>query len=502
MVLNYVSVAVLVLVSAASAIGPGPAPDPSSETPAGTEGAASPTPAQFAEAVADYAPDVERILGEALEHGRAYVELSDLCRTAPRRLGGSPAFAAAVEWARQAMLRNGLENVRLEPCTSSHWVRGDVGRVRYAEPAEMAGDDVPMLALGGSVATPDEGITAEVVVVDSLEACSALGERAAGKIVLFVGPMDDGSLDPFAAYGAAVQQRGRGASTAARVGAVAALVRSMSMRRDDVPHTGGMHYAPDAPKIPTAAISTNAADRIAALVAAGRRVVLNLRQNPQTFEDAPAFNVVGELVGREHPEQIVVVGGHLDSWDVGQGAQDDGGGCCQAMESVRLLKALDLRPRRTIRVVFFANEENGLGGGRGYRATHADEMDRHLLALESDSGVFAPRGFETNATRDSNPAARALLEAVGELLAPAGAGLVRDGEGGADIGPMEDAGVIQVGYLPDPSRYFDYHHTERDTIDSVHPREIDLGAGVIASLLYVVADLPLTVPRGEVTESR
>jgi len=437
--------------------------------------------------------DVERIVGAALAEGEAYSMLAELCRVAPNRLTGSPGYTAAAEWARQTMERAGLENVRLETTPAPHWTRGDVGEVRIVEPPELAGTALPMVALGGSVPTPELGLTAEVVAVDGLEAAAELGEAARGRIVLFNGPMDPTRLDTFGAYGGAVGQRVHGASAAARVGAVGALVRSMTTRRDDVPHAGGMRYAADAPRIPTAAISTLAADRLAALLDAGRRVVVHFRQDCRTLGEVPTHNVVGELVGREHPEQVLVVGGHLDAWDVSEGAHDCGGGCCQAIEAARLLRSLDLVPRRTIRVVLFGNEENGLAGGKAYAADHADEMGDHLLALESDRGVFTPRGFTTNA----NPAARATLEEIVALLAHTGASELRNGGGGADIGPMRAHGVVQVGYLPDAQRYFDLHHTARDTFDEISDREINLGAGVIAALLYVVADLEEPLPRNE-----
>jgi carboxypeptidase Q len=444
--------------------------------------------------VAEYQATVEQILASSLSEGQAYDLLSELCRVAPRRLSGSPGASAATTWAKETLRELGFENIRLEDVTVPHWVRGDVGEVRFAEPPELSGDHVPMLALGGSIGTPDEGLTAEVILADGLDAVAELGEQARGKIVLLNRPMDPSLVSTFDAYGGAVSQRSRGAIEAAKVGAVAALVRSMTPGHDDIPHTGAMHYAEGIPKIPFAAVSTNGADHIASLIESGKRVVLNLRQNCRTLPDTEGHNVIGELVGRESPEEILVVGGHLDAWDVGEGAHDDGGGCCQAIEAVRLIKSLGLRPRRTLRVVLFANEENGLGGGNAYLAAHRNEMGRHVLALESDSGCFTPRGFTT----DANPEAFAILSSVSALLANAGAGLLEPGGGGADIGPMKAEGVVQLGYLPDSQRYFDLHHTHEDTLDKVSPREINLGAGVMAAMLYVIADLPTTLPRNDV----
>ncbi|MHC4859425.1 MAG: M20/M25/M40 family metallo-hydrolase, partial [Planctomycetota bacterium] len=359
-----------------------------------------------------------------------------------------------------------------------------------------AGDRLPILALGGSVATPKAGITAEVVEVKSFTELAKRAEEARGRIVLFNRPMDPTEFAPGKAYGKAVDQRVVGAIEAAKAGAVAALVRSMTTRIDDVPHTGGMRYEDGVERIPAAAVSTRGADRIAALLAAGKKVSLHLRLDCRTLEDEPSHNVVGELRGSERPEEILVVGAHLDSWDVGQGAHDDGAGCCQAIEAARLLGALDLRPRRTIRVVLFMNEENGLRGGRAYAADHAKELPRHVLALESDRGGFTPRGFTTNA----NPAAMKVLGGIGALLAEMGADKMLPGGGGADISPMGKAGVVLVGYLPDTQRYFDYHHTEIDTIDKVSERELELGTAAIASLLYAVADREETLPRNPVKE--
>ena len=440
--------------------------------------------ADAADAVAGYADTVATIMAESLRAGQAMERLTELCKVAPRRLAGSPGYLAAAEWGRQTLEAVGLDDVRFEWVSAPRWVRGRVGRVALVEPAAHAAE-LPMLALGGSIATPPGGITAEVLVVDSLEAAASLGDRAKGRIVLFNGPLDRTLPVTFAAYGGAVGQRGRGAIEAAKLGAVAALVRSMTTRTDDVPHTGAMRYAVGVRPIPTAAISTRAADAVAALVAAGQRVVLHLEQDCATLDPVPNPNVVAEYRGTTRADEIVVVGGHLDAWDVGQGAHDDGGGCNQAIEAVRLLKTLGLRPARTIRVVLFANEENGLAGGRGYVDQHKSELPKHVLALESDSGSFTPRGFSSDCEGD----ARELLAAAVALLEPWGAGSLFEGEGGADIGPMKAHGVLQVGLQPDSARYFDYHHTPIDTLDKVNPRELQLGAGAMAALIYMAADL-------------
>jgi hypothetical protein len=310
-------------------------------------------------------------------------------------------------------------------------------------------------------------------------------------MVLFDRPLERASSDCFSAYGGAVDQRSEGAIHAARAGAVAALVRSMTMRLDDFPHTGSMRYSPDVERIPAAAISTRAADELAARLARGESVRLALQLGCRWHPDATSHNVIGELRGSELPDEIVVVGGHLDAWDVGQGAHDDGAGCVHALEAVRLIRARGLRPRRTIRVVFFMNEENGTRGAAGYFDAHRGELERHVLALESDAGGFTPRGFST----DAGPEALAALEEIAALLEPASAASVRPGWGGVDIAPLARAGVPLVGFRPDDERYFDVHHSDRDVLEAVHPRELALGAGAIAGLLYVVADLPDALPR-------
>jgi len=435
---------------------------------------------------------IDRIVDESLARGRAHDLLGELCRTAPHRLSGSEGADLAVAWAHAKMRALGFENIRLEPCTVPRWERGEVEELVFTSPEELRGEALPILALGGSIATPEAGIEASVVVVSTPEELDALGSDGADdRIVLFNRPMDDTEVDTFRAYGGAVGQRSQGASWAARAGGVAALVRSMTTRRDDVPHTGAMRYTEGVRQVPTAAVSTNGADRIAALVAAGEDVRLRLRLTCRTLEPVESFNVVGELVGREKPAEIVVVGGHLDAWDVGEGAHDDGAGCVQALEAVRLMRVLGLRPRRTVRCVLFANEENGLAGGQEYHRAHRDEMEQHVLAIESDRGGFTPRGWKAGMT-DS---ARRELEELVRLLARTGATRVEAGGGGADIGPMRASGVPLVGFVPDSQRYFDFHHAPTDVFGAVNRRELHLGAAAIAGLAWLVADREGALPR-------
>ncbi len=476
---------------------------PACESVPAATAASAPTPAADARTAAGdvaldlsaWQPAVDAIVREALARGQAFSKLERLVEVAPHRLSGSAGLAAAVEWARQAMVADGLENVRLQPVMVPHWERGSVARLTIVAPPAFAGETLSVLALGGTIATAGHGTIAPVVEVRSWAALDELGASGvSGSFVFYNRPMDAELLDTGAAYGGAVDQRGRGAIEAARRGGVGALVRSMTTRLDDFPHTGAMRYEEGVPRVPAAALSTLAAERLSALLAAGHEVVVKLELDSRWHADAPSHNVIGELVGREFPDEIVVVGGHIDGWDVGQGAMDDGGGCMQSIEVVRLLKTLGLRPRRTIRVVLFTNEENGLAGGRAYHAEHRAEMPRHVLAIESDAGPFTPRAFTT----DANAQALATLRGVGALLRAAGIADVRPGGGGADIGPMSADGVIVMGYEPDGQRYFDLHHSGRDTLAELSPRETNLGAACMAAMAYVVADLPERLPHNPV----
>jgi hypothetical protein len=421
---------------------------------------------------------VSELLGEGLADPRAHALLAELCARAPMRLAGSEGAARAVAWGRETMQRLGLENVRLEPCLVPRWERGPAEELVVVEPRAHAGLRLSVLALGGSVATPEGGLEGEVIAVTSFDELHARAAEARGKLVLFARPMDPTRFEPFEAYGGAVNQRSSGASEAAGVGALAALVRSMTGAQDDRPHTGAMSYAAGVERIPAAAVSTNASDRIRAWLAAGERVVLRLVLACRTLEDVPSHNVVGEVVGRERPDEVVLIGAHLDAWDVGQGAHDDGAGCAHVLEAARLLLATELgRPRRTVRCVLFMNEENGLRGAHAYRDAHRDELERHVLAIESDRGGALPLGWASDA-------AGAALATLSKLYG--GAPCARGG--GADIAPLAEFGVPMVGLYPNPQRYFDYHHSANDVLEAVHPRELQLGAISLASLAWLAAD--------------
>jgi carboxypeptidase Q len=358
--------------------------------------------------------------------------------------------------------------------------------VRGAESAELLEPrrkNLPMLGLGGSVATPPGGITAEVLVVESFAELAERATEARGKIVLFNAPWNG--------YGQTVQYRSRGAVAAAEVGAVASLIRSVTPFSMDTPHTGAMGYSEGVERIPHAAITAEDAGLLMRLQQAGERLVVHLKMEAQTLPDVESRNVVAELVGSEKPEEIVVLGGHIDSWDVGQGAMDDGGGSVAAWEAVNLLRRLKLRPRRTVRAVLWTNEENGLRGGTGYRDAHRDELQNHILAIESDAGVFEPQGFGFS----GSDAAFQMIREIAALLEPIDAELVTSGGGGADIGPIMQEGVPGMGLQVDGTRYFWYHHTRADTIDKLDPREMALCVAAMAVMSYVVADLDERLPR-------
>jgi carboxypeptidase Q len=341
-----------------------------------------------------------------------------------------------------------------------------------------------MLGLGGSVGTPAAGITGDVMVVTSFEDLTARAAEARGKIVLFD--------VPFTTYGATVRYRSGGASAAAKVGAIAALVRSVTPYSMRTPHTGAMNYdSTVARKIPAAAITVEDAMMISRMIKRGERVTVRLQMSAQKLPDSPSRNVVGELKGSAAPDEFVVFGGHIDSWDVGVGAMDDGGGVVVAWEAVKLLKKLGLTPRRTIRVVGWTNEENGGRGGQGYRDAHRAEAEKHSLVIESDGGVFAPRGFGFT----GSDSARRIVNQIGALLARIGAGTVGPTGGGADISPMMQLGVPGVGLEVDGTKYFWFHHTDADTMDKLDPAEMQRCVAVMAVLAYIVADLPERLPR-------
>lgn len=420
-----------------------------------------------------------RLIDAALADSAAWLRIARLTDSFGPRFSGTPNLERAIDWILAEMRRDGLDNVRGEPVMVPVWVRG-AESLELVRPRRAA---MPMLGLGGSVGTPRAGITAPVLVVSSFDDLRARAAEAKGKIVLFD--------VPFTSYGETVRYRASGASEAARAGAVAALVRSVGPFGMQTPHTGSLRYDSAAARIPAAAVTMEDAMLLRRMQDRGETPTVTLRMGARMLPDAPSRNVVAELVGSERPDEIVVLGGHIDSWDVGTGAMDDAGGSVAAWEAVRLMKALGLRPKRTVRVVLWTNEENGLAGGRAYRDAHREELDRHVLAIESDAGVFRPSGFGFT----GSDSALAIVRAVGSLLGRIGADTVTRGGGGADIGPIMALGVPGMGLDVDGSRYFWYHHTDADTIDKLDPEEVARCVATLAVMAFVVADLDEPLPR-------
>jgi carboxypeptidase Q len=423
----------------------------------------------------EYREPAARLLGEAVGSTFAWQRLSVLTDSIGNRISGSPALDRAIQWAVSEMKKDGLENVHTEKAMVPRWIRGS----ESAEIIEPARHPMVILGLGDSVATPADGVQAEVLTVHTFEELDTRSAQARGKIVFFNAP--------FTNYGETVRFRSAGPSRAARLGAVGVLVRSIGPDGLRTPHTGALSYANDAPKIPAAAVTSEDADRLQRMSDRGNTVIVRLKMEAHFGPDAESANVVGEIRGREKPDEVVVVSGHLDSWDVGAGASDDGGGCVVTWEALRIMKKLNLRPRRTVRVVLWTNEENGGRGGLAYRDQHRAELAKHVLMIESDGGVFRPLGFGFS----GNEAGRETVRAIATLLSGIAADQITPGGGGADIGPS-----MQEGHIPgmsldvDGSKYFLIHHTPADTIDKIDPVEMAKCAGTIAVMAYVVADLP------------
>jgi len=425
---------------------------------------------------------IKQIFDLALSKGKSYEMLYDLSVNVGPRLSGSPGAAAGVEWSRNAMKQLGFDSVWLQPVMVPHWVRGEkeIGRIISKRAGTLT---VNVCALGGSIGTGSSGISANIIEVKSFDELKTLGAKGVqGKIVFFNRPMDPTKINTFGGYGGAVDQRANGASEAAKLGAIAVLVRSMGSNLEDYPHTGGMRYAPNVAKIPALAISTRHAELLSQQLKDEKDLVFYMKNSSETLEDAPSFNVIGEIKGSEFPDEIIVVGGHLDSWDLGQGAHDDGAGCVQSIEVLRLFKTMGYKPKRTIRAVMFMNEENGLRGGIKYAQEAERKKEKHLAAIESDRGGFVPRGF----TVPTEEKAKERVRSWKPLLEPYGLSDFTQEGGGADIGPLATQGVALLGFLPDSQRYFNYHHTAEDTIDKVDKRELELGSASMAAIVYLI----------------
>lgn len=424
--------------------------------------------------------DLSRLIKAATADDFAWRRLAEMTDTYGARLAGSENLTRTIAWAAATMKEDGLENVRTERVMVPHWVRGR----EYAEIVDPPRNEIPVLGLGGTIATPAAGIEADVMVVTSFDELRSRASEARGRIVLINAP--------YTSYSETVNYRTGSARAAAQAGAVAVLVRSVGPMGLRTPHTGSVTYAPAVAQIPAAAISVEDANRIARILARGHRVRVRLVTSGRNEPQAESANVIGEIRGREKPEEIVLLGGHIDSWDVGAGASDDGVGCIVTWEAARLMKKLNLRPRRTVRVVLWTNEENGLRGAAAYARKYASTAANHVFALESDSGVFAPAGLGFS----GNPIARGVLAQLLPVLAPLGFNDIGPGGGGADIGPIAQAGnVPSMAFLGDASKYFVLHHTAADTVEHIAPEDVSRAAAAIAVITYAVAEMPDRLPR-------
>ena len=426
---------------------------------------------------------INEIYNTALTNGSGYAWLNYLSNQIGGRLSGSLQAQKAVDYTKKILDSMGLDRVWLQPVKVPKWVRG-TPEFAYIESDPGLTNNVPICALGGSVATPLGGIKAGVVEVQGIEGLKVLGkEKIQGKIVFFNKPMDPTNIDTYMSYSGSVDQRYAGATEAAKYGAVGVIVRSLNLRLDDFPHTGAMSYGdtPMESRIPAAAISTNGAELLSATLKLNPDINFFFRQNCKMLPDVDSYNVIGEIKGSTYPNEILVVGGHLDSWDLGDGSHDDGAGCVQSMEVLRLLKATGYKPKRTIRVVLFMNEENGLRGGTEYAEQASKNNEKHIFALESDAGGFTPRGFSF----DCNQANFKQIESWKSLFEPYLVHLFVKGGSGADIGPLKNDNIVLAGLRPDSQRYFDHHHSANDTFAHVNKRELELGAASMASLIYL-----------------
>ena len=429
---------------------------------------------------------IRKIFDQALVNGESYKNLEYLCKVIGHRLSGSQEAEQAVVWGRKVLERLPLDRVYLQPIEVPFWVRGDIEWAAISEDVDI---DFKIRTLGGSVGT-DGPMQGELVEVTSLDEVAELGKEAIeGKIVFYNRPMDPKPINTFESYGGCVDQRYAGASIAAQYGAIAVLVRSMSLLENDRhAHTGSMGYKPGIRKIPAAAVSTQDANMLHQYLKSNGTAKITLNINAHTNEDVVSSNVIGEIKGSVYPEKVIVIGGHLDSWDVGQGAHDDGAGIVHSMEVLRILKALNYKPKYTIRVVLFMNEENGNMGGKGYAAKAKQANENHVVAIESDRGGFSPRGFNIKADSGQVDFVRQFRS----VLEPYGLHHFEPGYAGVDISPLAtpenkvNPDLIMMGLVPDSQRYFDYHHSDADVFESVNKRELELGCGAMAAMVYLL----------------
>ena len=419
---------------------------------------------------------IRKMYDAALVEGHAYENLRSLCKDVGARLSGSPEAEKAVAWAKKLLESYQFDKVWLMPVKVPHWVRGD------REEAGVNGKAMSIKTLGGSVSSNGK-MEAEIIEVQNFDELESLGEeKIKGKIVFFNRALDRKLISTGQAYGGCVNQRWAGASEASKFGAVAVFVRSLSHHKDDNAHTGSMGYDEGVTKIPSVALSINDADMLSKLLKEKPNAVGYLNINPQTLPDIESYNVIAEIKGTVEPDKIITFGGHLDSWDVGEGAHDDGAGVVHSIEALRIIKATGYQPRYTLRCVLFMNEENGNNGGKTYAAVAKEKGEMHVAALESDAGGFVPRGFTIDGTEEQVRS----MQAWEPLLKPYKLHIFEKGWGGVDIGPLKKQNVPLIGLRPDDQRYFDHHHSDTDVFENVHQRELELGAASLAAMIYLV----------------
>lgn len=428
---------------------------------------------------------IRKIYDFYLTESKSYKNLEVLCKTIGGRLSGSPQAEKSVYWAKKAMYDAGADTVYLQPCLVTHWERGakESCAIKYSKSKTIK--PLNLIALGGSVATPTYGINAKVIEVKSFEELEQLGEKnIKGKIVFYNVFFNQKNVRTGTSYGETVKYRYDGASKAAKYGAVAAVVRSMSSVANDSPHTGAMGYDTTVSKvkIPSFALSFTAADQLNSDLKTDPDLSLLLKSFCKSFPDAPSFNVIGEIKGSVKPNEYIITGGHLDSWDNGEGAHDDGAGVVQSIDALAMFKKTGMKPIHSIRAIAFMNEENGLGGGKAYGKETLEKKWKHIAAIETDAGGFTPRGFGVDTVGGMHKSVSAWLP----LFKPYFISFINVGGGGADISPLEKFNVPCIGYEPDSQRYFDIHHTADDTFDKVNKRELELGGAAIGSLIYLI----------------
>lgn len=424
---------------------------------------------------------IKSIFDAALTDQTAYRHLEYLCRNTKGRLPGSAAAAEAVEYTRQALIKAGADSVWLQRVPVPHWERGYENCKVIS--SIFGAEELTISALGFSVGTPEDGLIAGVVEVKDFEELKSLGKpKLEGRIVFFNRPADNKMINTFASYGGAVNQRTQGASEASKYGAAAVIVRSATQALDDFPHTGVTRYAENVTKIPAVAVSTLDADLLSRWLKTDPSIKIRIVSTCMNYPDTWSYNVIGEIKGSQKPNEFITAGGHLDAWDITEGAHDDAGGCVQAIEMIRLFKTLKIKPKRTIRAVMFMNEEMSGTGGRTYAAEATLKGEIHYAALESDRGVMSPRGFGFEADGERLEK----LKSLSSWFAPFNIRDFDKGGGGSDIAPLKSMGTLLIGYIPDAQRYFYYHHSANDTFDKVNPRELQMGSAAITSLIWLI----------------